>query len=296
MTTTLGLYHPRQVSGYSSNACEKVLDHLKVKLPKKLRLIVNLGSHLRNGGDFADGGRTLLQNVARRLGRRHRRMSTEPVKCDSASLGGTVYEMGHPAAADAHDIGVCPQPTCPTAEDPTLQPTTCIPDDSNTFMNALNLKPVYVDKVYQAFEEFRPGYGESPSAGQLNAGWRDYTQSLDDTSLFLGASQEDPYKGALWTGCDQDRVGDYDGLAQLWNDYLTEKGITLGWEIACEFIDDDWEVCFLFFCISFPNPFKIACVAARLIFQLAELGLETIVDQVNYQNGLVDGAEIQAGE
>jgi hypothetical protein len=155
---------------------------MKEHQPRRLELIVNLGNHLSQGRKL-DGRDTKIENIVR--GPR----SLEPSACDGPPSG-SVYEIGNPgalAAADPHTIGVCPDPSCPTLGDPSAQPNTCIPDDTTTFFNAMNLVPSYTDASISAFEEFSPDYGE----GRGN-GYRIYTLSLSN--------------GPLWSGCDQDRV------------------------------------------------------------------------------------------
>jgi hypothetical protein len=287
-------HHPRKVRGYSRVACRRVLDHFKEHTPRRLALIVNLGHHFRKGRKLTDGHRTLIENIVPRRGRRT--TSTEPKGCDGLP-NGAFYEMAHPgpgAAAQAHTVGICPDPTCPTLRKPSSQPLTCIPNGTSvnpSSLNALNLVPDYKDIGYSDFEEFVPEYGEGTGTG-----WYDFMQSLDDTSLFLKASDEAPFNGRLWSGCDQDRAGDYDGLAELLTDYLIEKGVTLAADLACEFVDDSIDIPIFAITVSLPNPLKIVCVVARAIFQFAELGLETILEQVDFQNGIVDAVEIQAGK
>lgn len=100
----------------------------------------------------------------------------------------------------------------------------------------------------------------------------------------------------VWTGCDQDRVGDYDTLADILKASQSAKGVELGLDIICEFIDSAYSVGFFGPCVDIPNPIKIACVAGLTIARTANLALDTTLDQVDFQNGLVDGAEIQASK
>jgi hypothetical protein len=90
---------------------------------------------------------------------------------------------------------------------------------------------------------------------------------------------------------------DYGGMANVMFDYLIEKGVTLGLSIVCEFIDDEITFVFPIVCVPivFPNPFNVVCRAALAVLQIAELALETILDQEGFQAGLVNAAEIQAG-
>jgi hypothetical protein len=127
--------------------------------------------------------------------------------------------------------------------------------------------PNYNDDGFDACEEFPPGYGSGRT-------YSSFVRSLE---------------GEFWSGCDQDRTFDFDNMASSLQGLLVSTGVALGSEIACDFIQDGITLVL----VEVPNPAKIACAVVIGIVKFVELGFQIAQDKIDFQNGNVNGAEIQ---
>lgn len=100
-------------------------------------------------------------------------------------------------------------------------------------------------------------------------------------------------KGGKWSGNAEDRTNADPYAINL----IASAAATIADDLAdvgCGAIDDDIDICIFFVNIEVPNPFRIICEIANGILSVVALAFATITAQMDYQDALVDGAEIEA--
>jgi len=95
----------------------------------------------------------------------------------------------------------------------------------------------------------------------------------------------------LWSGCNQDRTGpeEYADILDLETDARDWRKSE---EKECEFQADDVEVPET--CVDVPQPGRVLCAIYVAILKLIEVIFEALHEQADYQNRLVQAAEINA--
>lgn len=275
---------PRRVTGYSSKSCHRVFQQAQEH--GAVHSIVNLGSFFRKHSwkDMKKG--TTLPDVASEMKARgnlrkpkgsnsdqhgHRHLQFSPTSTVSDPTCDAPYGQGNPGiGSDATAILPCPDPLDLTDACPHVP---CINTDdgylkvTDVELGASNLSPN--DDVFQSYEEWIPAYGG-------NSPYRDATASIN---------------GNYWNGCERDRT-DADPVGELLVETVIYALLVLTTDGICDAIEDDFEIPVV--CQDLPNPFKVGCEIAKAVTKGILLGLETAAAQIEFQDGLVDGAEVEA--
>jgi hypothetical protein len=258
ISKSVGTKDPRQMAGYSPLICNKVFKTLS-KSPKVVDGIVNLGAHFeakRRRLEKVDF-QEIVDNKASWL--RSRKLDGD---CEDFDFG-----FGNPGPStreQASAIGSCED----LADDDTCPHSPCVP----TYLQA-----DLTDDVMDPFEEFIPGYGGTVL----------YTVATDEVSDIY----DDKY--GVWNGCPRDRTS-ADAVGELVVDLITESALLLALDLVCEAMPDDIDFGFAAAVVDFPNAGKVICVAAKAIAELVVLPLITLQERADFQDALVDGAEIEA--
>jgi hypothetical protein len=132
-----------------------------------------------------------------------------------------------------------------------------------------------LNNVTDSFQHFTPGYGG-------NFGYEAFTASL------IGDLVTSP-----WNGCSADRTNT-DPAASILISTIAQTAINQFADSFCDATPDDFDVCIIGVTFDFPNPVKIGCTIALAILKGIGLTLKTLSDQMSYQDGLVNAAEIEA--
>ena len=94
----------------------------------------------------------------------------------------------------------------------------------------------------------------------------------------------------IWSKCNRDRTNAGPaGLVLI--GVIASAFPPIIAESICE-ISDDIEVPVV--CVDLPNPGTIACAIGKGVLEAIKLAFETLYEQIQYQDGLVDGAETEA--
>lgn len=130
--------------------------------------------------------------------------------------------------------------------------------------------PSYLDNAYDPFETQYPS----------GSGYSAASASLELTS-------------SLWSGTSSDRT-ETDGYSlNLVLSFMANivKEIS---QATCDAVDHDLKVCI--FCVVFelPSPAKIVCEVIGAVFQLLFVIRDSLKTQMDFQDDLVQGAEIEA--
>ena len=128
----------------------------------------------------------------------------------------------------------------------------------------------------KTYGELKPGYG-----GGVLYGF--FTDSLTLTSSYSG----------IWSGCDKDRTN-AGPVAELVQEIISLTIAILITDVACKAVGDDIDFGFGAIVVDIPNGFRVACAIIQGIEKAVLLSLTNLKDQADFQDGLVDGAEIEA--
>lgn len=110
-----------------------------------------------------------------------------------------------------------------------------------------------------------------------------------------------PYEAALiglvrplqWTGAFEDRTS-AEGYAVVLIALQAAKLAVITADQICDGVDDEINICLLVVALEVPNPFKIACSIAVAVLATTELTLSAFKEAMDFQDGIVQGAEIEA--
>ncbi|EJK65829.1 hypothetical protein THAOC_13274 [Thalassiosira oceanica] len=105
----------------------------------------------------------------------------------------------------------------------------------------------------------------------------------------------------VWSGCHRDRT-DANPVALALSILQGLKFVPNIIEAVCEAMDDDIEICVgaglgacvCVACVDLPSPPHVICTAGKAVAEVFVKEMEVFYNKVNYQDQLVDSAEIEA--
>jgi hypothetical protein len=272
LATAAGVRSPKSDKAYSPHSCRKVFEHFNAGHSGAVDGVVNLAHHLKKG-DLPDsrrlGRRVFVEDVALKLRQLHAQQtvtaelfedqSPENFFRDLATLD-TDYWAFDSDNSEATQITDCEDPAtddCPH--------TACV-----------------AEYLFEEDFEFEPAYGGS-------TGYALGTGILGLSSAVLEAL--DANFDILWSGNEEDRT-DTCTTAILEILGWAQKSAEVVAGAACATIPDDIEVPLV--CVDLPFPPQPVCRTIELILKLIGLVIFTLKDQADFQDSIVNGAEVEA--
>lgn len=294
LATAANVRSPMSLKGYSPHSCEHVYRHYK-KNPDAVDAIVNLSHHVQKRQAQNE------QHGEHRQRRSLKLTKTDEIEDVASKLRGThmkqrltrkLYAEQSPETferflADADDY---------LAFDSDNSDATQITDCAAPSEDDCPHTPCVAEYLFtDTYFEFQPGYGGSAGYTLGTAVLKNPVTILAGVNgAVIGAATGlDTSNGdeVFWTGVDADRT-DTGNIGFLLVLAWTQATAEIVNEELCEVAPDDIEVPLV--CVDVPNPFKIACEVVEAILKVTGLVISTLVEQAEFQDSVVDGAEVEA--
>jgi len=282
-----GVTPPTSVNGFNEYTCQKVFEHYQ-RTPKAVEAVVNLATHVsrdENGRRRLISKRDHIEDVASKIRRLHaEQVLTEELFEDMSpkdfirdlNLFSNGYLEFDEGGSGKTQITNCEGNTCPH--------NACVP-------------PYLFDST---FYEFSPVYGGG--AGYNLGTWLIRERMAVVLGVVSAVTISPPLAVAagmlaalgpdeFWSKEPESRT---DTANTGWLEiakYANHMAIVIQ-ESICEGMPDDTEI--ILICIDLPSFFKVPCEIFELVLKISGAILDAISEQVGYQDGLVDGAEVEA--